>query len=101
MLIVLVNLKVKDEFLCEFQKACIENATASRKEPGIARFDVIQQQDDKTRFMLIEVYRSVEATKAHKENDHYKKWRDTVEKMMAEPRYSVKYTNVYPPDNEW
>lgn len=101
MLIVLVNVRVKPEFVDDFKKACVENAMASVKEPGIARFDVLQQQDEPTRFVLIEVYRSVEATKAHKETEHYKKWRDTVEKMMAEPRFSVKYENVYPDNSGW
>jgi len=101
MLIVLVHIKVKPEFVEKFKQACIENAKASIQEPGIARFDVIQQQDDPNNFVLVEVYRSVEATAAHKETKHYKKWRDTVADMMAEPRFSVKYTNIFPPDAAW
>ncbi|MGC8742521.1 MAG: putative quinol monooxygenase [Verrucomicrobiia bacterium] len=101
MLIVLVYVRVKPEFIEEFKQASIENAQNSIKEPGIARFDLIQQQDDPTKFVLVEAYRSVEATKAHKETAHYQKWRDAVEKMMAEPRYSVKYNNIYPDDSGW
>jgi len=101
MLIVLVHIKVKPEFVEKFKQTCIENAKASIQEQGIARFDVIQQQDDPNNFVLVEVYRSVEATAAHKETEHYKKWRDTVADMMAEPRFSVKYTNIFPPDAAW
>ena len=71
------------------------------KEPGIARFDVVQQNDDPTRFVLVEAYRSVEATAAHKATAHYATWRDRVERMMAEPRSSVKYANVFPRDEGW
>jgi (4S)-4-hydroxy-5-phosphonooxypentane-2,3-dione isomerase len=71
------------------------------QEPGIARFDVIQQQDDPTRFVLVEVYRSPEAAAAHKETAHYARWRDTVAPMMAEPRSSVKYNNAFPGDQGW
>ena len=71
------------------------------QEPGIARFDVIQQADDPTRFVLVEVYRTPEAPAAHKETAHYAAWRDTVAPMMAEPRTSVKYANVFPDDEGW
>ncbi|MCX7872697.1 MAG: antibiotic biosynthesis monooxygenase [Verrucomicrobiae bacterium] len=101
MLIVLVHINVKPECVEQFKQASIENAKASVKEPGIARFDVIQQQDDPTKFILVEVYRSIEATTAHKETEHYKKWRDAVAEMMAEPRFSVKYTNIHPEDCGW
>jgi len=70
-------------------------------EPGIARFDVVEQQDDATRFVLIEAYRSPEAAAAHKETAHYAKWRDAVADMMAEPRYSVKYNDVFPDPKDW
>ncbi len=71
------------------------------KEPGIARFDVVQQNDDPTRFVLVEVYRSVEATAAHKATAHYAAWRDRMESLMAEPRSSVKYSNVFPGEEGW
>jgi len=101
MLIVQVHVHVKPEFIEAFRAATIENATHSVQEPGIARFDVLEQQDDPSRFVLVEVYRSVEATAAHKETEHYKRWRDTVAEMMAEPRSSVKYSNVCPADEGW
>lgn len=101
MLIVQVYVHVKPEFIEAFRTATIDNATHSVQEPGIARFDVLQQQDDPTRFLLTEVYRSVEATAAHKETAHYLRWRDTVASMMAEPRSSMKYTNVCPNDEGW
>ncbi len=79
-----------------FIDATLENAAASLREPGVARFDVAQQQDDRTRFVLVEAYRTDEAPAKHKETEHYQKWRDTVAPMMAEPRTSMKYTNVSP-----
>lgn len=101
MLIVHVQVHVKPECVEAFRQATIENARQSVKEPGIARFDVVQQQDDPTRFVLVEVYRTVEATAAHKETAHYAKWRDTVAPMMAAPRASVKFSNVWPEDTGW
>jgi quinol monooxygenase YgiN len=96
MLIVHVHIHVKDEYIEEFKRACIENASSSVMEPGIARFDVLQNNEDSARFVLNEVYRSAEAAAAHKETAHYKKWRDEVEKMMVEPRQSQKFSNSYP-----
>jgi quinol monooxygenase YgiN len=71
------------------------------KEPGIARFDIVQHQDDPTRFVFIEVYRTAQAPVAHKETSHYQTWRDAVAPLMAEPRSSVKFNNVFPADDQW
>ena len=101
MFIVHVFVHVKEEQIESFKQATIENARNSVKEPGIARFDVVQQQDAPTRFILVEVYRTPEDPVKHKETEHYKKWRDTVADMMAEPRTSIKLTNVFPNDNGW
>ena len=98
MLIVHVHVKVKPDTIDAFKNATLLNAQASRKEPGIARFDLLQQNDDPTLFLLVEAYRTADAPAAHKETQHYKAWRDTVEKMMAEPRQSVKFTNIDPSD---
>ncbi|MGA2220594.1 MAG: putative quinol monooxygenase [Verrucomicrobiia bacterium] len=98
MLIVHVHVHVKPECVEAFRQATVENARQSVKEPGIARFDAVQQTDDPTRFVLIEVYRTADAPAKHKETAHYQKWRDTVQPMMAEPRTSVKYDNVFPND---
>jgi len=99
--VVHVHVHVKPEYVEAFAAASVENARASVQEPGIACFDVIQQQDDLTRFILVEVYRNLEATTAHKATAHYAKWRDTVAEMMAEPRRAVKFTNVFPEDDLW
>jgi len=101
MLIVHVHVHVKPEFVDAFREATLENARNSAQEPGVAGFDVIQQLDDPTRFVLVEVYRTPEDPARHKETAHYQKWRDTVAEMMAEPRHSVKYTNVFPDDAGW
>jgi quinol monooxygenase YgiN len=98
MLIVHVHVKVKADRVEAFRKATFANAQASRGEPGIARFDVLQQSDDLTCFVLVEAYRTAEAPAAHKETSHYATWRDSVAEMMAEPRRSVKFTNIDPPD---
>ena len=101
MLVVHVHVHVKPEHVEAFRQATLDNARHSVQEPGIARFDVVQQADDPTRFTLVEAYRTVEATAAHKATAHYARWRDAVAEMMAEPRTAVKYANVFPPDNEW
>ena len=101
MLIVQVFVHVKPDDVEAFRAATVENARQSVLEPGIARFDVIQQQDDRTRFVLVEVYRDANAPAAHKDTAHYATWRDTVAMMMAEPRSSVKFSNVFPGDSEW
>ncbi len=101
MLVVHVHARVRPEFIDAFQKATAENARCSLQEPGIARFDVLQQADDPSRFVLVEVYRNAEATAAHKDTAHYKVWRDKVADMMAEPRASVKYISVLPEDEDW
>ncbi len=101
MLIVMVHINVKPDCVEAFQAATLANAQNSVQEAGIARFDIVQQADDPNRFLLIEVYRNVEATAKHKETEHYKIWRDTVESMMAEPRRSLKYANVFPDENGW
>lgn len=101
MLIVHVQVHVKAESIEAFRQASIENASQSILEPGIARFDVIQQADDPTRFVLVEVYRDADAPAKHKETAHYLKWRDTVADMMASPRTSTKYSNAFPADGGW
>jgi quinol monooxygenase YgiN len=100
-LIVQVHVRVKPEFIDAFKEASVENAHHSLQEPDIARFDVMQQADDPGRFLLVEVYRSLEATARHKETAHYAAWRDRVAPMMAEPRRSVKYSNIFPADENW
>jgi autoinducer 2-degrading protein len=99
MFIAHVHVHVKPEHLEAFRQAAVENARHSVQEPGIARFDVVQQADDPTRFVLVEVYRTPDVR--HKETPHYAKWRDAVADMMVEPRTSVKFANVFPDDAGW
>jgi quinol monooxygenase YgiN len=101
MLIVHVHVRVRSECVEAFRRATLENASKSIKEAGIARFDFIQQMDDPTRFVLVEVYRTLEDSARHKETQHYRTWRDTVGNMMAEPRKSIKFTNIFPADKGW
>ncbi len=101
MLIVHVFVRVKADQIEAFKTATVENARNSVLEPGVARFDVIQRQEDPARFVLVEVYRTAEGAARHKETAHYAKWRDAVALMMAEPRSSIKYGNVFPNDAAW
>ncbi|UCD80901.1 MAG: antibiotic biosynthesis monooxygenase [Desulfobacterales bacterium] len=101
MFIVHVFVHVKPQNIEDFKAASIQNARESVKEPGVARFDVIQQKDDPSRFVLVEVYRTSDDPARHKEAAHYQKWRDTVADMMAEPRSAVKYTNIFPDEQGW
>lgn len=101
MQIVLVHVNVKSQYVEAFKQASIDNASHSVKEAGIARFDVIQQKEDPTKFILVEVYKTAEAPAAHKETAHYARWRDTVAEMMAEPRQGIKYTNIFPGNDNW
>ncbi len=99
--IVLVHVHVKPDAISTFEAATEDNARQSRLEPGIVRFDVLQQRDDPTRFVLVEVYRDVEAAVAHKATAHYLAWRDAVATFMAERRVGVVYANISPDDRGW
>ena len=101
MLVVHVHVHVNPESVEAFKEASVENARNSIQEPGIARFDVIQQADDPTHFILVEVYRNQEATVKHKETAHYAAWRDAVAPMMAKPRSAVKFANIFPGEEGW
>ena len=98
MLIVHVQARVKPDCVNEFVRATLDNARQSVLEPGVVRFDVAQQADDPTRFVLVEIYRDDAAPAAHRETAHYKKWRELVEPMMAEPRSRATYRNIFMKD---
>lgn len=99
--VLLVQVRVKAEGIQRFEAATLENARASRLEPGLVRFDVLRQRDDEARFVFVEVYRDADAAAAHKTTAHYLAWRDAVVDLMAEPRVGVLYTSVSPGDEEW
>jgi quinol monooxygenase YgiN len=101
MLIVHVFVHVKADQVEAFKAATLENARHSLQEPGIARFDVLQQLDDPTRFVLAEAYRTPDDPARHRETAHYNTWRATVESMMAEPRTPVRFANAFPDDEGW
>jgi len=101
MFIVHVFIHVKSECVSDFKAATLANVQNSLREEGIARFDFLEQSDDPTRFVLVEVYREPEDAARHKETAHYAAWKDTVEAMMAEPRKSIKFSNIVPTDAEW
>jgi len=99
--IVHVHVHVKEEYLQDFIDITVENARSSLQEQGIVRFDIIQQQDDPSRIVLLEVYRTYEDPAKHKETEHYQRWRDEVAHMMKEPRTLVKYHNIHPDEEGW
>ncbi len=101
LVVVHVQVHVKQESVEAFRRATLENAAESVKEPGVARFDVAQAVDDPTRFVLVEAYRDARAPAAHKETAHYRKWREAVADWMAEPRTSRTFRNVFPDDEGW
>jgi autoinducer 2-degrading protein len=96
-----VYVHVRPDAIDAFREATLLNAAHSLDEPGVARFDVIQQHDDPTRFVLVEAYRTADAIAAHKETAHYAAWRDAVAPMMAEARSSTKFANVFPGDEDY
>jgi len=101
MYIVHVFVHVKPDFVTAFMAAALDNAQNSVQEPGVARFDVIQQADDPTRFVLVEVYRTAADAAKHKETAHYNRWRELAEPLMAEPRSRIIYSNVFPGETGW
>ena len=101
LLVVHVDVLVIADQVESFRSATLANATASRTEPGVVRFDVLRDRADPARFVLVEVYRDEHAAFAHKETEHYRAWRDTVAAMMAGPRSSRRYVNVSPDDAGW
>lgn len=101
MIIVHVHVLTHPEDADAFAQASAANSACSLQEPGVVRFDVIRQVDEPNRFILVEVYRDEAATAAHKETEHYKVWRDTVAKMMKEPRRAVRYEAVCPAEEGW
>jgi quinol monooxygenase YgiN len=101
MLVVHVHVHVLADKVEAFKAASVDNAAHSLLEPGIARFDIVQEQADPTRFVLVEAYLDEHAPAAHKQTAHYQRWRDSVESMMAEPRRSTRYVNVAPKDEQW
>jgi quinol monooxygenase YgiN len=101
MLIVHVHVRVLPDAVDAFAAATRENARQSAREPGVVRFDVVQEVDDPTRFVLMEIYRTAEDPARHKATAHYAAWRDAVEPMMAEPRRSVRYAALFPAPAGW
>ena len=101
MYVVHVFIHVKPESLHAFKKATEANAASSLQEPGIARFDFLQQADDPSRFLLVEVYRTAEDSGKHKDTTHYNHWREAVEPLLAESRTRIVYQNLFPDDAHW
>jgi autoinducer 2-degrading protein len=98
MIVTCVYVLVNKHDINEFVNATTINHNASVKEPGNLRFDLIQQVDDPSRFMIYEAYETEEAAALHKTTDHYLNWRDAVKDLMAEPRKGIRYNIIEPND---
>ena len=96
MIIVQVYVNVIEKHISDFIYATLENANSSMKEKGVIRFDFMQDREDQTKFLLTEIYENEHAPLEHKKTEHYLKWRKTVAPMMAEPRRSEKYRELFP-----
>jgi autoinducer 2-degrading protein len=101
LLIVHVDIAVVPESLDAFLQATEANASASREEPGILRFDLLTDRADPAHHVLVEIYRDDAAVAAHRETAHYEIWRDTVEPMMARQRVRTSFVNASPDDDDW
>jgi quinol monooxygenase YgiN len=101
MLVVHVQVQVHADSIEEFKQATLANASASLLEPGVVRFDMIQATDDPTHFVLVEVYRDDDAPAKHKDTAQYATWRDAVLPMMARPRQSRKFRDLFPAAPRW
>jgi quinol monooxygenase YgiN len=101
MYIVHVFVKVKPEYIEQFKAVTLMNAKASLDEPGIARFDVLQEEENPASFVLVEVYRTKDDPAQHRETAHYQQWRDAAKGMMAEPRTKKVYENIFPDEMGW
>ncbi len=101
MYVVCVTVWVKPEYVDQFIEATKDNHLNTRQEPGNVRFDVLQAEDEPTRFFLYEVYRTKEDFARHQQTPHYLKWRETVADWMAQPRQGVRHYSLFPPDDAW
>lgn len=101
MLVVHVHVRAVPAAVEGFLAVTLANAQASLLEPGVLRFDVLQDESDPAHVVLVEVYRDTDAAAAHKQTAHYATWRDTVADMMAEPRSSAKFAGVFPAPERW
>jgi len=101
MYVVCVQVHVHENRVREFTEAILDNARSTRKEPGNVRFDVLRREQDPTRFLLYEVYRTAADFAAHQQTPHYFRFRDAVADWMAEPRVGVRHESVFPPDDAW
>jgi (4S)-4-hydroxy-5-phosphonooxypentane-2,3-dione isomerase len=101
MIIVNIYIHSKESMIDAFKEANIKNARNSIMEPGILRFDVLQQEDDPSRFLLVEIYKNEKAISAHKETEHYAEWLKVAEPMLVESRVKTVYKNLFPDENGW
>lgn len=99
MYVVIVQIHVKPKCLDSFISATLKNVSCSLQEPGVVRFDFIQNIEESNRFILIEIYTSKDAQLEHKQTDHYKIWKNEVANMMLEPRVGSFYESIFPKDS--
>jgi (4S)-4-hydroxy-5-phosphonooxypentane-2,3-dione isomerase len=101
MLVVHVHIQVRPEELDAFLVETRRNAAASLEEPGVRRFDVLQDEADPTHVVLSEAYVDQAAADAHKQTPHYARWAETAGEMLAEPRTRTRFIAAFPEDPGW
>lgn len=95
--VTIVYIRVKPEHVSEFIAATRRNHEGAVQEAGNRRFDVIQDANDPTRFVLYEAYLSAADAAAHKETPHYHAWAQAVTPWLAAPRERAQYKGLFPP----
>jgi autoinducer 2-degrading protein len=102
MIVRIIDVHVNEQSIEDFKRISVQNRGGSMQEPGVLRFDLLHSDTDPQHFILYEVYRDEQATLDHKETEHYRRWRDAVEPMMARKRESTACTPIAPTDpGEW
>ena len=95
MYVVAVTVWVKPENVEQFKAAILDNARSTRKESGNDRFDVLQHEEDPSRFLLYEAYRTKDEFVKHQQTPHYLRFRDAVAPWMAQPRQGVRHKSIF------
>lgn len=95
MYVVSVTVFVKPQDVAQFIAATLDNARNTRHEPGNLRFDVLQGEEDPSRFLLYEAYRTKDDFARHQQTDHYLRWKQAVADWMSQPRQGVKHHSLF------
>ena len=102
MFVVVANLESKPEYREAFLAAARKNSTASTSnEPGRLRFDILEDESDRNKFVFVEVYHGGEAFEAHNESPHFAEMLATTKHMKATEPEVVACRSHWPADERW